>query len=147
MNAYTIDSDDSITVPTTSRAASQPGARVFVTAESLADLDGAANQRLPGVRNNLTGVRPSYPALFNKSPMQLRLIGARGGRAYGRNQRARRALASTQPQAPPQRAAPAQTTAEAVLALDAQFPWLRAAEKRHSGTSLHAGCKHPHHTA
>ena len=24
--------------------------------------------------------------LFNKSPLQLRLLGARGGRAYGRNQ-------------------------------------------------------------
>jgi hypothetical protein len=30
--------------------------------------------------------------LFNKSPLQLRLIGTRGGRALGRNQRIRRAL-------------------------------------------------------
>jgi hypothetical protein len=30
--------------------------------------------------------------LFNKTPQQLRLIGAGGGKAYGRNQRARRAL-------------------------------------------------------
>ena len=29
--------------------------------------------------------------LFNKSPLQLRLLGARGGRAYGRKRRARRA--------------------------------------------------------
>jgi hypothetical protein len=29
---------------------------------------------------------------FNKSPQQLRLIGACGGRAFGRNQRRRRAL-------------------------------------------------------
>ena len=28
--------------------------------------------------------------LFNQSPEELRRIGARGGRAYGRNQRARR---------------------------------------------------------
>ena len=34
----------------------------------------------------------NYPyILFNKSPEQLRLLGARGGRAYGRNQRDRRA--------------------------------------------------------
>jgi hypothetical protein len=33
----------------------------------------------------------NYPyILFNQSPEQLRRIGARGGRAYGRNQRARR---------------------------------------------------------
>ena len=30
--------------------------------------------------------------LFNKNPQQLRLIGARGGKAFGRNERARRAL-------------------------------------------------------
>src|ERR1700688_2336795 len=35
--------------------------------------------------------------LFNKSPLQLRLIGARGGRAFGRNQRLRRALLPTAP--------------------------------------------------
>jgi hypothetical protein len=34
---------------------------------------------------------PSY-TLFNKTTEQLRLLGARGGRAFGRNQRARRAL-------------------------------------------------------
>ena len=33
----------------------------------------------------------NYPyILFNKSPLQLRQIGARGGRAFGRNQRIRR---------------------------------------------------------
>ena len=76
----------------------------------------------------------NYPyILFNKSPRQLRLIGARGGRAYGRNQRARRALLARMP-APPATvavcAAPGPTAAEAVAMLDAQFPWLRAAEKR-----------------
>src|SRR5450755_1957766 len=30
--------------------------------------------------------------LFNKSPEQMRILGARGGKAYGRNRRARRAL-------------------------------------------------------
>src|SRR5258706_14240269 len=35
--------------------------------------------------------------LFNQSPEQLRRAGARGGKAHGRNQRARRALAPTPP--------------------------------------------------
>jgi len=43
-----------------------------------------------------------YPyILFNKSPEQMRHLGARGGRAYGRNQRARRALVATSPEAVP----------------------------------------------
>jgi hypothetical protein len=69
--------------------------------------------------------------LFNKSPLQLRLLGARGGRAYGRNQRARRALLPTPPRAVPPQAAPRHSTAEAVAMLDTRFPWLRGAEKRH----------------
>src|ERR1700732_3068913 len=74
----------------------------------------------------------NYPyILFNKSPLQLRLIGARGGRAFGRNQRLRRALLPTAPpDAVPRRAALLPTTAEAIAMLDAQFPWLRAAERR-----------------
>ena len=72
--------------------------------------------------------------LFNKSPLQLRELGARGGRAYGRNQRARRALLARLPLASPNGAppcaTPGPTAAEAVALLDAQFPWLRAAEKR-----------------
>jgi hypothetical protein len=77
------------------------------------------------------GARPLYPyVLFNKSPLQLRLIGARGGRAHGRNQRARRALPATQPNATPQCLTPGQSTAEAIAVLDAQFPWLRCAEQR-----------------
>lgn len=65
--------------------------------------------------------------LLNKSPLQLRSLGARGGRAYGRNQRARRALIARMPmppQAVPLSAAHRQTTAEAIALLDAQFPWL-----------------------
>src|ERR1700724_2098217 len=68
--------------------------------------------------------------LFNKSPLQLRLIGARGGRAFGRNQRIRRALLPAPPDAVPRRAPLLPTTAEAIALLDAQFPWLRAAERR-----------------
>ena len=64
--------------------------------------------------------------LFNKSPLQLCQVGARGGKAYGRKQRARRALIALMPKPPeatPVRP-PRQTTAEAVALLDAQFPWL-----------------------
>jgi hypothetical protein len=68
--------------------------------------------------------------LFNKSPLQLRLLGARGGRAYGRNQRARRALLPLPPAAVPWRAPPQETTATAIALLDAQFPWLRCAQRR-----------------
>jgi hypothetical protein len=75
----------------------------------------------------------NYSPLFNKSPMQLRLLGARGGRAFGRNQRARRALISPPKAVPvPLRAALRPTTAEAIALLDTQFPWLRGAEKRNS---------------
>jgi hypothetical protein len=68
--------------------------------------------------------------LFNKSPLQLRLLGARGGRAYGRNQRARRARMPMPPAALPWHAAPQETTATAIALLDAQFPWLCRAERR-----------------
>src|ERR1019366_3531566 len=68
--------------------------------------------------------------LFNKTPEQLRRLGARGGRAYGRNQRARRALMPPPPQTVRLFTVPRETTAEALVALDAQFPWLRFAEKR-----------------
>ena len=71
---------------------------------------------------------PSY-IFFNKSLQQCRSLGARGGRAYGRNLRARRALLVTPPPAAPPPAAPWETTAEAVAALDTQFPWLRSAEE------------------
>jgi hypothetical protein len=74
----------------------------------------------------------NYPyVLFNKSPLQLRLIGARGGRAFGRNQRLRRALLPTAPPDAVSRRPPLlPTPADAIALLDAQFPWLRAAERR-----------------
>ena len=70
--------------------------------------------------------------LFNKSPEQLCRLGARGGKAHGRNHRARRALAPTSPPNPPQQATPRETTAAAITLLDARFLWLRGAEKRAS---------------
>ena len=75
---------------------------------------------------------PSYIYFFNKSLQQCRSIGARGGRAFGRNQRARRARLTTPPDAVPVRAALSETTANAIAVLDAQFPWLCCAEKRAS---------------
>jgi hypothetical protein len=43
----------------------------------------------------------NYPwILFNQSPRQLRIIGARGGRTFGRNQRARRARLALMPPPP-----------------------------------------------
>jgi len=76
----------------------------------------------------------NYPfVLFNKSPLQLRLLGARGGRTFGRNQRVRRARIALMPaptEVAPFCVAPEQTAAEAIMLLDAQFPWLLCAEKR-----------------
>jgi hypothetical protein len=89
--------------------------------------------------------------LFNKSPMQLRSIGARGGRAYARNQRLRRARLALMPAPSPMAALGATqetTVSEAVALLDAQFPWLRAAERRTGrrttsayGTQLQQGAR------
>jgi len=80
---------------------------------------------------------PSY-ILFNKTLEQARRLGARGGRAHGFNQRARRVRMPAPLTAVPLRLAPRETTAEAIAVLDAQFPWLRGAEKRRSGSSLPA---------
>ena len=72
-----------------------------------------------------------YPyILFNKSPEQLRRLGARGGRAHSRNQRARRALVPILPAPVPAPAVPRETAAQAIHVLDAQFWWLRGAEKQ-----------------
>lgn len=68
--------------------------------------------------------------LFNKSLLQCRNLGARGGKAYGRNQRARRARIATPFPAVPLPLAPQETTATAIALLDAQFPWLCCAERR-----------------
>ena len=87
--------------------------------------------------NQIEGLRPvkgregNYPyILFNKSPDQLRRLGACGGKANARNQRARRALVPTPLQPVPPRPVPGETATQAITVLDAQFPWLRGAEKR-----------------
>jgi len=71
----------------------------------------------------------SHPyVLFNKTAEQLRRLGARGGKIFGRNRRARRAAMLPPPPAPPGAEA-RETTVAAIATLDAQFPWLLGAEK------------------
>src|ERR1035441_6303417 len=78
---------------------------------------------------------PTY-ILFNKTLEQARRLGACGGRAHACNQRARRARMPAPLPTVPLRLAPRETTAQASAVLDAQFPWLRGAEKRRPGASL-----------
>jgi hypothetical protein len=69
-----------------------------------------------------------YPyILFNQTPDSLRRIGARGGQAQARNRRARRADLPAPPGAGsvPLPEPARETTAQAIAALEAQFPWLR----------------------
>jgi hypothetical protein len=75
---------------------------------------------------------PNHPyILFNKSPEQLRHLGSRGGKAQARNRRQRLlAPAQTRQQDGTAVNPPEETTAEAIAALDAAFPWLRGAGKR-----------------
>ena len=71
------------------------------------------------------------PILFNKTIEDLRRVGAKGGRAYARNCRARRqavqpvALTPALAFVPPQ-----ETTAQAIATLDASFSWLKGVERR-----------------
>jgi hypothetical protein len=74
----------------------------------------------------------NFPTLFNKSLPELRLLGQRGGRRYGRNQRIRRALMPPVVPSVPVRRVPGQTTAQAIALLDAQFPWLSGTENQSS---------------
>jgi hypothetical protein len=70
----------------------------------------------------------NYPyILFNQSPEDLRRIGARGGRAYGRNRRGLRAQGRRPLEAVERPVPPLETAAEAIAALDAQFSWLQGA--------------------
>jgi hypothetical protein len=66
------------------------------------------------------------PLLFHQTAEQLRRVAARGGRASARNRRARwRTTAPPRPPALPPPHPHPETTAAAIAALEAQFPWLR----------------------
>jgi hypothetical protein len=81
-----------------------------------------------------------YPyILFNQSPEDLRRIGARGGRAYGRNRRGRHAPAPKPRESVERPVLQRETTAEAIAALDAQFSWLRGAGEPTSRRRLQPG--------
>jgi hypothetical protein len=132
MNIHAINTDTITALHSIRMATPAPGAGIPDSDDNLADSFPADNQQTTSVWNR-TAFRQIYPyALFNKSPLQLRRIGALGGKAHGRNQRVRRALMPPPPAATPRRSAPRQSTAEAVAALDAQFPWLCCAEERRS---------------
>jgi hypothetical protein len=61
--------------------------------------------------------------LFSKTIEECRQLGARGGRAFARNQRLRKSQTQTpRPALLPD--PPAETAHQASLLLDAQFPWL-----------------------
>jgi hypothetical protein len=70
-------------------------------------------------------LNPEY--LFRQTAAQVRLHGARGGRATARNRRLRPAVV---PPAKPVQCSSMETTARAITTLDTQFPWLRGCEKR-----------------
>ena len=65
------------------------------------------------------------PLVFHQSAEQLRRVSARGGRATARNRRARLRNTPPPPPALPPPQPDTQTTAAAIAALEAQFPWLR----------------------
>lgn len=65
-----------------------------------------------------------------RSPLQQRLLVSRAVRARRRNQLSRRPLAAEIAALPE---APIESITEAVAALEAQFPWLRSAERQSSG--------------
>jgi len=66
--------------------------------------------------------------LFNKTADQMHAVGARGGRARGRNLRARQRECRQAPGVPVV-VPDAETAAEAIATLDAQFPHLVGAER------------------
>jgi hypothetical protein len=66
--------------------------------------------------------------LFHQTPAQLRRVAARGGRASARNRRQKlRAVTASPPSAVAPTEPRAETVAQAIAALEAQFPWLRGA--------------------
>jgi len=68
-------------------------------------------------------------ALYRQTPQQLRRAGARGGKATARNRRLRETDTTLAPPAKAPLISHQETTANAITALDSQFPWLRGAER------------------
>jgi len=58
MKAFTIDTENNITVHASRKAARETGAGVFATEEQFADLIGPDNKRLVEIWNGIAGVRP-----------------------------------------------------------------------------------------
>src|ERR1035438_3950461 len=58
MKAFTIDTENNITVHASRKAARETGLGVFATEEQLAELIGPDNKRLVEIWNGLTGVTP-----------------------------------------------------------------------------------------
>jgi hypothetical protein len=58
MKAFTIDTDNNITVHASRKAARDTGAPVFASEEQFADLIGPDNKRLVEIWNGLAGVKP-----------------------------------------------------------------------------------------
>jgi hypothetical protein len=74
--------------------------------------------------------------LFNQTPKSLRRIGARGGKACARNRRARQQVAAHPPAVSvPVTVVPIETTAQAIVRMEAEYPWLRSAKPR-AGTRI-----------
>ena len=79
---------------------------------------------------------------FLQHPGQARRAGARGGKATVRNRRERLDRTSAEvpePEAGTVLAGPFESTAAAIALLDAQYPWLRGAEKRFLSRSHREG--------
>jgi hypothetical protein len=72
--------------------------------------------------------------LFNKTLEQCRQLGARGGRAFARNQRLRKSQTPIPPVASLP-TPPLETVHQASLRLDAQFSWLAGASTRRRSSS------------
>ena len=73
--------------------------------------------------------------LLRQTADQARRSGARGGRRTALNRRLRRPALLIEPSLPTHLAA-GESTAAAILRLDAQFPWLRGAEQRQRQASV-----------
>ena len=86
-----------------------------------------------GARRTATIMAKEVYYQFPQTPEQLRRLGSRGGKVTARHWRERRteiAPEARQSESGFALLVPLETTADAIARLDAQFPWLRGAEKR-----------------